>query len=92
MLAACSGAFELCSGRSVEELSANAVAGLFGFRFLSAAGLPRDLHAVCGYDRAGLDLAAEGRKLGLELGDIPLGRPGPIAAPRGSVSLLRDRV
>lgn len=91
VLAACSGAFEQNTGRSVEKLSANAVGGMFGFTFLSAQALPADENACCGFGRTRLAVTIRGKKLGLSLGDIPLGRPGPLAAPKDARVLLRER-
>lgn len=91
VLAACSGAFELASGRSSAGLGVNAVARIFGFEFLSADELPLDVYAVKGYSRDRLGLTRKGRKLGLALGDIPLGRPGPLKVPSGAAVLLRDK-
>lgn len=91
VIAACSGAFEHATGRPVEDLAANVVARLFGFRFLSAAELPTNLDAVRGSERSQLELTAAGEKLGLRLGEIPLSRPGPVSVPRGATTLMRQK-
>ena len=91
VLAACSGAFERDTGRPASQLAVNAVAGLFGFEFLSAAALPPEANACRGYARARITLTREGKNLGPTLGELWLGRPGPLAAPKGATVLLADR-
>ncbi|HUW83856.1 MAG TPA: hypothetical protein VMZ31_13795 [Phycisphaerae bacterium] len=91
LLAACSGAFEQKTGRPVDALAVNALARLFGFGFLSASDLPADVHGCCGFDRARLALTQAGKTVGLKLGEIGLGRPGPLTVPPGARVLMRAK-
>lgn len=91
LLAANAGAFERATSRSAPHLAANAVARLFGFEFLSAANLKPDIYGQHGYAREQLVLTPAGRRLGIGLGDIKLGRAGPIAVPKGATVLLRRK-
>ena len=91
LLAACSGAFEQKTHRSVDALAANGLARLFGFEFLSASDLPADMHGCRGFDRQRLTLTQAGKTMGLTLGETALGRPGPLTVPPGARVLMRAR-
>ena len=92
LLTACTGAFELATGQSAERMAINSLARLFGFEFLSASDLPANIHAVRGYDRKDIVLTAIGkRKVGLTLGETPIGRPAPLSTPPGAQVLMRAK-
>ena len=91
LIVASSGWFEWVAGRPVGDMTANEVAKLFGFRFLSAGDLPPDVEAVRCHERARLELTSAGEKLGLRLGEIPLDHPGPISTPKGATALMREK-
>jgi len=91
LLAACSGVFEQKTGRRVDALAVNGLAKLFGFGFLSASDLPADMHGCRGFDRQRLTLTQAGKTVGLTLGETALGRPSPLAVPRGARVLMRAK-
>ena len=93
LLTACSGAFEVATERTADRMAVNDLARLFGFEFLSASDLPANLHAVRGYDRKNVVLTAMAKgKVGLTLGETPVGRPGPLSTPPGAQVLMRAKL
>ncbi len=91
ILAANAGAFELATGLPVSKMTADSIADLFGYTFLSASKLPMDIDACRGYRRQDLVMTAAGRRLGLDLGDMPLRQSSPITTPAEATVLLRRK-
>ncbi|GEM_PF-5096620 len=96
VLASNAGQYGLSVGEpDAKALAQNAVAGLFGYRFLSSQNLPMDQGGVRGFEREDIEFTEVGRELGLQVGDVPLNRPGALAVPAEAAVLLvggRDKL
>lgn len=96
VLASNAGQYQLWVGEgNTDALAQNAVAELFGYRFLSSQKLPMDQGGVRGFEREEIEFTEVGRELGLQIGDVPLNRAGALAVPDEARVLLvggRDKL
>lgn len=96
ILASNAGQYGLWVGEgNTDTLAQNAVAELFGYRFLSSQKLPMDQGGVRGFEREDLEFTEVGRELGLQIGDVPINRAGALTVPDEARVLLvggRDKL